>query len=65
MDRHALRGVSVNQDSGVWGGRCSKHMVFWGATFERLEDLWREHVYAETGTAPKPTGDRTIKRWRP
>ena len=48
----------------LWEARCGRHTMFFAATYALAEDAWREHVYAETGRAPKPTGS-SEGRWNP
>lgn len=49
----------------VFTVQCGGHAQFTGHTYEQVEDAWRAHVHAETGTAPAPMGDTTITRWTP
>jgi len=43
----------------VWRARCGRHRQWDGPTYEAVEDEWRRHVHAETGTMPAPMGDKT------
>lgn len=45
--------------------QCGGHAQFTGTTYEGVEDAWRAHVHAATGTAPAPMGDLSITRWVP
>ena len=48
----------------TWVATCEDHGAWTGPTYEAVEDEWRKHVYAETGTAPAPMGSKT-GRWVP
>ena len=67
MSGHEARFWIRNWNPTVWRARCGepKHVSFQGSSYEEVEDLWREHVYEQTGKAPKPLGDTTIPRWKP
>ena len=47
-----------------WQAQCGHHATFVAESYEAVEDEWRKHVHAETGSAPKPCGDKT-NRWEP
>lgn len=48
-----------------WQSSCQCGARPWtGPDYEAAEDEWRRHVWAETGTAPAPMGDKA-GRWEP
>ena len=62
--KHGCSFVIVSRDPNVWRATCGRHQTWDGPTYEVVEDEWRKHVHAETGTAPNPCGDKT-GRWEP
>lgn len=59
--------VIARNEQGIatqWLGKCARHAKFAGPSYEVVEDEWRKHVHAETGSAPKPMGNKA-DRWQP
>lgn len=54
---HDNRGIE-------WTAQCGRHATFVGATYEQVEDSWRQHHFDATGIAPAPMGDKA-NRWMP
>lgn len=52
----------------LWLGSCgstrTSHARWAKPTYEAVEDEWRKHLHAETGTAPEPMGS-SEGRWMP
>jgi hypothetical protein len=55
----------VDREPTVWMASCGRHFTATGATYAEAEDKWRQHVHAETGTAPEAWGDKSVPRWTP
>ena len=66
--KHGFSAEVVERDENdratVWLGRCGKHDSFIGESYEAIEDRWRQHVHAATGTVPRAMGDQE-NRWQP
>jgi hypothetical protein len=62
--KHRVTVEIVSRDPNVWLASCGRHAKWTGPTYEAVEDDWRRHVHAETGTAPKPLGAKD-NRWMP
>lgn len=49
----------------TWRAKCACRFGAWeGPEYEAVEDEWRKHFHAETGTAPEPMGNK-VGRWQP
>jgi hypothetical protein len=53
-----------NNRGTEWTATCGRHAQWTGATYEQVEDSWRQHYYEATGDVPKPMGDKS-NRWQP
>jgi hypothetical protein len=47
-----------------WLASCACKTRWDGATYQEVEDEWRQHVHGITGKAPSPTGGDE-GRWMP
>jgi hypothetical protein len=68
MSGHPASFEVISRDASaratLWRAICGRHLRWDGPTYEAVEDEWRKHVHAETGTAPAPMGNRN-GRWMP
>ena len=62
--KHTLSVQIISRGPNVWQGKCARHAVWTGPTYEVVEDEWRKHVHTETGKVPDLCGDRA-GRWMP
>lgn len=63
MSAHGITVEIISRDPNVWQARCACKSKWTGPTYEAVEDFWREHVYASTGSITKAFGDRSVPRW--
>lgn len=54
----------VARNPNVWRAKCSCREEWSGATYEVVEDGWREHYWQVKGVTPSPQGDKA-NRWQP
>lgn len=62
---HDMQTHIVSRRPNVWEMRCACGQRWRELLYESVEDRWREHVHAETGTLIKPGGNTKIERWKP
>jgi len=61
--KHSGTFSIISRNPNVWQAKCERHATWTAATYAEAEDLWREHVWQETGHAPKPTRMDDSPRW--
>lgn len=55
---------NANLMATAWGGTCSCGEIWFGRSYEAVEDKWRKHRWEVTGMVPEPSGRKT-RRWKP
>lgn len=63
---HGMSAEVIERDERgrgtAWLVTCGCKTRWTGPTYEVVEDKWRQHLHAETGTPAGPMGDKT-DRW--